>query len=68
VVLPRNLQNGAHTMTTDLARTIAALPEPQYRLFWLTRTLDRLCQLHGEEEGIRRFQDQLDHEAQEHRP
>jgi hypothetical protein len=55
-------------MTTDLARAIAALPEPQYRLFWLTRTLDRLCQVHGEEEGIRQFQDHLDRQAQEHRP
>jgi hypothetical protein len=54
----------------QLARAIAALPEPQYTLFWLriTRDLDTLCQQHGEDEGIREFQDQLDHEAQEHRP
>jgi hypothetical protein len=56
------------TMTTDLARAIAQLPEPQYRWFWLQRTLDRYCQLHGEEEGIRKFQEHLDQEAQEHRP
>jgi hypothetical protein len=57
-------------MTTDLARAIARLPEPQYTLFWrrITRDLERYCQLHGEDEGIRKFQDQLDHDAQEHQP
>jgi hypothetical protein len=57
-------------MTTDLARAIAALPEPRYTLFWtrITRDLDTLCQQHGEDEGIAKFQDQLDHDAKEHRP
>jgi hypothetical protein len=55
-------------MTTDLARAIAQLPEPQYRAFWtrITRDLDTLCQQHGEEEGIAKFQEQLDRDAQEH--
>jgi hypothetical protein len=55
-------------MTTDLARAIAQLPEPQYRLFWLTRTLDRLCQQHGEEEGIKKFQEHVDQHAKERHP
>jgi hypothetical protein len=57
-------------MTTDLARTIATLPEPQYRLFWtrITRDLDRLCRDYGEDDGITQFQEQIDHEAQEPQP
>ena len=43
-------------------------PDP-WLLFWrsLTREMEALIQQHGEPEGIRRFQDQLDARAKEQR-
>jgi hypothetical protein len=57
-------------MTTDLARAIAQLPEPQYREFWerLLREYDALCDELGDDQGTRTFQDRMDARAQEHRP
>ena len=54
-------------MTTDLARTIAALPDDAYHTFWtrLTRELNYLCDTHGEDEGITRFQERLDARARQ---
>ena len=57
-------------MTSDLARTIASLPDDAYHTFWtrLTRELNYLCDTHGEDEGITQFQALLDRRARQQEP